>query len=256
LSIRLMQQVWDLPIRATEKMVLLSLADQANDDGVCWPSVGLTARRVSRSDREVQRAIRALVKAGVLIRSRRYNQSSVFKIVLDPASIKPLVDHKLMKVEAQTSLFPDLPPAFDGVTNTTSEVNHLSPPPVTHRHPEPPLSEPKRTPIRGGLKKLGGREGTWSRLEIEGRLKDGTWDELAIILRGLDKRNFLEDYACELAKRGENPRNLDNHLMAFARGRIAKRGQKSGGSVGHTDSRARVGAGNHQRGSNGPGEAS
>jgi hypothetical protein len=34
-----MAEVWVLAISAAEKMVLLALADAANDDGICWPSI-------------------------------------------------------------------------------------------------------------------------------------------------------------------------------------------------------------------------
>ena len=45
---------------STDISVLLALADQANDDGICWPSIGSLSRRTRLSDRTVQRSLRRL----------------------------------------------------------------------------------------------------------------------------------------------------------------------------------------------------
>jgi len=42
----------------TDKLVLLALADCANDEGHCWPSIATIARKSGVSERSVQRAIR------------------------------------------------------------------------------------------------------------------------------------------------------------------------------------------------------
>lgn len=69
MSIRIMAAVWELPhLTATQKIVLLSLADQANDDGYCWPSAATTARRTGLNERSTRRTIGELEAAGVLSR--------------------------------------------------------------------------------------------------------------------------------------------------------------------------------------------
>ncbi|MDR7331748.1 hypothetical protein J2X21_000860 [Kinneretia asaccharophila] len=45
----------------------MSLADQANDAGVCWPGVASLVERTCLSDRTVQRALRALEQAGLMV---------------------------------------------------------------------------------------------------------------------------------------------------------------------------------------------
>jgi len=46
MSTIIMSQCWPLQgLSVTQKAVLISLADQANDDGVCWPAVGTIATR-------------------------------------------------------------------------------------------------------------------------------------------------------------------------------------------------------------------
>lgn len=55
----------DMP--STVKFVAISLGDQANDEGYCWPSVGSLARRTMQNERTVQRALRELEETYQLI---------------------------------------------------------------------------------------------------------------------------------------------------------------------------------------------
>ena len=68
-----MAMVWPLWLPASQKAVLVSLADQANDEGLCWPSVATISLRTCLSERTVQLGLRALELAGLLrvgLRSR------------------------------------------------------------------------------------------------------------------------------------------------------------------------------------------
>ena len=82
-----MAACWPLQMSAPQKAVLISLADQANDDGVCWPSVGTISKRTCLSERTVQDAIAWLQKAGMLFREYRQNKSTCYTIT--PATFKP-----------------------------------------------------------------------------------------------------------------------------------------------------------------------
>lgn len=68
MSVRVMTAVWDIDLPDSEKIVLLALADSANDEGWCWPSMATLARKCSKTDRTVQHAIRDLCAAGHLTR--------------------------------------------------------------------------------------------------------------------------------------------------------------------------------------------
>jgi hypothetical protein len=68
MSVRVMSAVWELDLPASEKLVLLALADCANDEGLCWPSMSTIAKKCSKSDRTVQTSIKALADAGHLTR--------------------------------------------------------------------------------------------------------------------------------------------------------------------------------------------
>lgn len=62
-----MSMVWDAELATTEKMVLLVIADHADDEGRnAWPSIPTIARRASISDRHARRVVSELVSLGVL----------------------------------------------------------------------------------------------------------------------------------------------------------------------------------------------
>lgn len=75
MSVILMAKVWEMPIPSTAKLVLLSLTDHANDEGVkCWPGQPKIARKCSLTERAVRvqiawleerKIIRRVVKAGI-----------------------------------------------------------------------------------------------------------------------------------------------------------------------------------------------
>lgn len=81
MSTIIMSQCWPLQgLSVTQKAVLISLADQANDDGVCWPAVGTIAARCCMSARAVRTAMDHLEAVGLLSRDRRFNSSTVYKV--------------------------------------------------------------------------------------------------------------------------------------------------------------------------------
>lgn len=68
MSIRHMSVVWEKAVTddPTVLLVMLALADWANDEGVCWPSVPSIAQKCRTSERTVQRIIRQMQDAGFL----------------------------------------------------------------------------------------------------------------------------------------------------------------------------------------------
>lgn len=84
MSTIIMSSCWPLQgLSVTQKAVLISLADQANDDGVCWPAIGTIAKRCCMSARAVRSAMDHLEAVGLLSRERRFNSSNVY--VVTPA---------------------------------------------------------------------------------------------------------------------------------------------------------------------------
>lgn len=70
MSIRLMTDVWDLPGvgSATTRLVLLALADQANEDGFCWPFMATIASRADCGLSTARKACADLEAKGFLRR--------------------------------------------------------------------------------------------------------------------------------------------------------------------------------------------
>lgn len=65
MSITCMNRVWACPTQSgTKKLLLLALADRADDDGFCWPGVASLAQRTGVSERQVQRMLRKLEADG------------------------------------------------------------------------------------------------------------------------------------------------------------------------------------------------
>ncbi|WP_323163356.1 helix-turn-helix domain-containing protein, partial [Pseudomonas viridiflava] len=63
-----------------QKSVLVSLADNASDEGVCWPSVSTIGIRTCLSERAVRNALRWLEDAGILVSSQRFGRSTWYTI--------------------------------------------------------------------------------------------------------------------------------------------------------------------------------
>jgi hypothetical protein len=63
-----MTLVWALELPDSEKIVLLALADCANDEGHCWPGMKSLVRKCSKTDRTIQAAIKSLCDKGHLTR--------------------------------------------------------------------------------------------------------------------------------------------------------------------------------------------
>ncbi len=79
------------------KLVLLKLADHANDEGECWPSQGRIARDCGLPRETVNRQVKALSTAGLIRVENRANktgkQSNLYFLLCDPVS-HPYVIHR------------------------------------------------------------------------------------------------------------------------------------------------------------------
>ncbi len=83
-----MSACWPLQgMSPAQKAVLISLADQANDQGVCWPAVDSIAMRCCLSKRAVQQAIKWLRGAGIVSVEERQGRSTMYSVT--PAAYAP-----------------------------------------------------------------------------------------------------------------------------------------------------------------------
>ena len=90
MSIRIMTNVWEHQgITPTQKLVLLALADWANDEGLCWPSIRRLADKSSLTSRCVQKTIRSLEDAELIKREEVSGKGNRYWITLPANDVHP-----------------------------------------------------------------------------------------------------------------------------------------------------------------------
>lgn len=122
-----MGQCWPLQMPPTPKAVLISLADNANDRGECYPSVATICKRTCLSERTVQGAIAWLEKHGAVKRSMERGRSTVYTI--DPSAYKPP-----QQLHPRSNRTPAAAAPTPAVT---------APPPPQQLHPTPAAAAPR-----------------------------------------------------------------------------------------------------------------
>lgn len=117
-----MSEIWDNgPEGSANRFVMIALADNANDAGECWPSVGTVARKTGISSRGVQRAIRWLEENGWISVNKNAGKKGTNAYILHP----------------RQGVTPDKvsPTPRQGVTPTPDKVS----PEPSYNHQEPSL---------------------------------------------------------------------------------------------------------------------
>jgi len=67
-----MNWAWHQDIKPVPKLILMALADAADDQGICWPSVAAIAVKVGVSTRTVRRVMQTLIRRELLSAEQRY----------------------------------------------------------------------------------------------------------------------------------------------------------------------------------------
>jgi len=126
----IMAQCWPLQMSPTQKAVLISLADNANDEGVCWPSVARIAMRTCLSERAVQTAVRSLIDQRLLVINERAGRSSYY--IVTPAGHAPPQDMHPRSSRTPTPAAPAPAPAgaapAPAAPAPRTVINHQEPP--------------------------------------------------------------------------------------------------------------------------------
>lgn len=98
MSIALMTAIWEMDFTPVDKLVLLALADWANEDGKCWPSIAKIAAKTGCGERTVQRALREAETRGILARHENKGKGCVYTInprhCVTPATKSPPSDRR------------------------------------------------------------------------------------------------------------------------------------------------------------------
>jgi len=67
-----MTWAWSITLPPTSKLVLMALADIADDQGVCWPSHPILAAKCSLTDRSVRRVLTLLQAQDLVVVEPRF----------------------------------------------------------------------------------------------------------------------------------------------------------------------------------------
>lgn len=131
-----MTAVWEhSKQKGSALLLLLALADFANDDGEAWPAVATLATKIRMSERYTQMLIGELVKAGeIAVRPPDGRYASNVYVVL--AGVKPASPMKAAGVK---------PVSSRGEARLTGGVKPASPDP-SFNHQEPSEGRPAKNP--------------------------------------------------------------------------------------------------------------
>lgn len=90
MSIALMTLAWKSDFSSGQKMVLLALCDNANDQGECYPSISMLAEKCSIGRSSVFEHMAELEKTGAVTKQCRAGRSTIYKI--DPSRFQTSPD--------------------------------------------------------------------------------------------------------------------------------------------------------------------
>lgn len=135
MSTILMTACWPLQgMSPAQKSVLISLADNANDDGVCWPSIAKIGLRTCLSERAVRNAVRWLEEAQILVSHQRFGRSTWY--TLTPAAYAP--GTKCPPAADAPSPRQEMPPTPAPAAPRTVKEPSIEPSPDGNRDSRPP----------------------------------------------------------------------------------------------------------------------
>lgn len=82
MSVKVMSYVWDIPsFKGSDKLVMLCLADHADDSGLCWPSIDTIARKSGVSPTTVKSTLKKLEKGGWLFKKNQFKKADTGRLV-------------------------------------------------------------------------------------------------------------------------------------------------------------------------------
>lgn len=132
MSIAVMNLVWNIrELSAGQKLVALALADSANEQGVCWPSITTIARKSSMSTRTARRHIGWLEGRSLLRREGRCGRSNIYTVT--PAQF----------------VTPDKSDKGDNTGSTTPDKNDT--PPLSKLSPRIIMEPPTESSVPSGF---------------------------------------------------------------------------------------------------------
>lgn len=113
--------------------VFMWICFHSNNDGVCWPSIDLLSEECGISRTPVIEAIKKLESLGYLIKKRRRNSSTIYKVIIkNVKQPKPKLGQEVLNQDFQNQEFQNqdpgsldsrLPKVLNQDSNYTNELN-------------------------------------------------------------------------------------------------------------------------------------
>lgn len=157
------KSVWDIRgISLTQKVVLLCLADHADQDMRCFPSLARIADQTCMSPRAAWQALRELEKAGLIkTEGRGRNQSNVYTLDLASHATAPSASNAGDAIAPDANMEPDAiaPSASNasssrGLRTSFQRASHVVHEGIAGRANEPVI-EPVKEPVKRTLFAVG-----------------------------------------------------------------------------------------------------
>lgn len=208
MSIKLMTAVWEREdLASTQKLVLLALADWANDEGLCWPSINRLAVKASLTARAVQKAIRSLEDVGFIRREEIAGKGNRYWISIPVNNVHPCTTFTPPLNEVHPTPEPRSPN-----TSKTHQLNTNLNCASSDARPQPDLLENEaqtsnneavsvsdiieywnEVADRIGKPKVqrlsGGRQQV-----IKARIKENSIDDFVTVFRNIERSDFLRNW--------------------------------------------------------------
>lgn len=156
MSVHISSLVWKAKMPSTEKFILLKLADNANDDGVCWPSLTRICTETCLSRSTVCTNLNSLESKGLIERRAAPEQGSSTRYFLNSKAIAELRPANspaggLVSVQDFASLPARLPQSVKKtkvVRQTDPNHNRIKTEPSTTPPPGIPTEEKPKSPAK------------------------------------------------------------------------------------------------------------
>jgi hypothetical protein len=143
-SFKVTNWVWALSeSRNGSRLVMLALADRADDNGCAWPSIDDLAERTKLTPRAVQKAIAALVDSGELEveNGGGRHRSNRYRIVPKPRTLDGVTDEKPRTLDGDS--VPETPNSAQQTPNFETETPNFGPRNPVQSSPEPSVEPPQ-----------------------------------------------------------------------------------------------------------------
>lgn len=206
MSIKVSTWVWEhSQHRGTQKMLLLALADFANDSAICWPSIPTLAKRINETDRHTRQLIQNLVASGDLLRisgggrgnTTKYaiavgltdkqrdklntvlqnsvSQNSDSEITVLSGDINPVVQRQETLISGDLDEAPSSASQPTETAPKAGEIHHVDPSldPITPAAPEDPRADRPSREVSTDHQKLMAAYAEWLGYKIPNGKREG-----------------------------------------------------------------------------------